>query len=465
MSQRDLLYIGIAIVVAGFLAESFAVDTTEGTWRLHTVGDRIDLDMRSGSPFWSWRTRLGLDPGALEGLDAEAIATRGSPVRFSLTRPAGRFDFEGKGGRRPAGDWAFVPDASFRDAVDAIALRPPDDGDLMRMAIDAMPREFLDGLAAIGYDRIDPDHLVRLMNRDISLDHIAAMQSLGERPGLAQIVRLHDHGIGPAFVEDLVGRGLEGIRPEDLIRIRSHGIDSDYLQEITALGFGADRINDLIRLRNHGITPAYVAAARRLHDDIGVGDILRLRDHGVDAEAIDEMRDRGLVDLSVDEIVRLRTHGVGADMVAALREGGCGHLGVEEIIRLRNHGVSADDAVRLHEAGWTELPAEDLIRLRTQGIAVERVEEFARLGYGPDSLQAIVRFQQNGVTPDLVARFREAGWDPPPEDLVRLRRHGVSPESARRAREAGFVEVEDLIRIDRIGLEEAVRRREADEPI
>jgi len=114
---------------------------------------------------------------------------------------------------------------------------------------------------------------------------------------------------------------LAGLTADQLIEMRQHGVNPAFVQEIRGLGLRDISVDQLIELRDHGVNAAYISGMRRLGGaDFDVDQLIELRDHGVTPAFIQEMRDLGLTEVSIDQLIELRDNGVDAAYIREMRE-------------------------------------------------------------------------------------------------------------------------------------------------
>lgn len=89
-------------------------------------------------------------------LKPEAINAAKTKVNFSLTREAGKFNWEGHFNRgRGTGLWTFTPDQNFAAAMRGLGYENLSDDDLLRAAWHNLTSKSVEKLKAAGYDSIE----------------------------------------------------------------------------------------------------------------------------------------------------------------------------------------------------------------------------------------------------------------------------------------------------------------------
>jgi hypothetical protein len=404
MSSRQILWVGWGIVFAGaaYISISATEELTEGRWTARLAGDRVRLELRLDPLPWGSRIRFDLDLADLEGLGAPDFESASGPVRFRMARDAGTIVFEGQGGRRPSGTYVFEPNPEFVRELSRVGDPFPEDGDLFRLAIDEVSIDVVRGLGAMGYDDLDAHDLVRIIQHGIDLAYIEAMQQLGFRPEIEEIIRLWVHGVSAATVARYRELGLTGIPVESLVRLEIHGVDPGWVRGMADAGIGTSDVEDLIRLRTHGIEPSMVAEARDSgFRALSIEELIRLSIHGIPVSYLRAACEAGLRDADFDDIVSLHNNGVEPSFLVGMAALGYGSE--DEIVRLHANGVPVATAQELHEIGYTELSVDDLVRLQANGVTPGFVRRLAEAGHDDLSADELVRISVSGVEQALTA--------------------------------------------------------------
>lgn len=147
-----------------------------------------------------------------------------------------------------------------------------------------------------------------------------------EALGAAAPIRPHEPATGAGRQRQWDGRDervddfLASLTPKQLIKLRDHDVSGAFVQQMRAAGLGELNIADLIKLHDHGVTPHFVTELR----EAGLAaltrdDLLALCDHGVDAAFVREMRALGFDTLVPDALIELYNHGVDGDIVREMR--------------------------------------------------------------------------------------------------------------------------------------------------
>ncbi len=315
-----------AVPVAAQLDGAFTLRATD-------QGDRVNLNLQYGDNQGSNYGRT-FERSALTD-----VAQSGDRITFALRRPAGSFAFEGKGTLdRAAGSYRFTPDPGFRRDIERLGFKDVDDRSLFTFAMDDLSIAGVKQLQGLVSDTLDTAQLVRLINHGAGVRYIQAMTDAGF-PKLEsnEYRRARDHGVTPAFVQEMAGLGVK-VPLAELIRMRDHGVSAEYVRTMRAAAGQGLTHDELVRARDHGVSAEFVRRMSALgYKDLPLADYVRMRDHGVTADFAEEIRTAGLTP-TASEVIRMRDHGVTADYVRRVKEKFKSTPTVEEIIRLRSRG-------------------------------------------------------------------------------------------------------------------------------
>jgi hypothetical protein len=377
-----------------------------GTWRAKLPrGDgRVELKLSARQGDSEMTTRRHLSADAFEGLDPEDFSRFSVAYRFSWKSDAGTIRFEGRGRWwRGSGSFTFEPDPGYVRRLIELGYREPSDFDLLRLTLDGISRELLEGFQAIGYTDLDLGEVMRLSRHGLDMAYIHDAQRLGYRPDLDDLVRLRNHRIGGDEIREYADRGLVGIPPDDLIRLHNHRIGPEWVAGMVEAGYSTSDVDDLIRLRSHRVQPERVARLRAIERlDLSTEQIVRLTSHRVAADYVEALAASDLADLSVDEIIRLHSHRVPTEYVTRLA--GMGYDRTESLIRMHDHRVSADEVAELHAIGYGHLGPDELIRLETHRVTPDFVKRLVDAGYEDLTVDELIDVKNRGISETLLRK-------------------------------------------------------------
>jgi len=312
--------VALAALFVSSAAIAHAADPSSvGRWSIATARSddqsrvqlRLEYSSSGNGSVWnsSWSNSVAL---ADAGIPADRLRGPMGPVSFAIQREPGTFNCVGSAGEGSgAGQFTYVPNARFDDALASRGLGRPSFHESLELAISGATLSFIDRIR-----------------------------------GTAQHVTI-----------------------ADVVRVMEHGVNPRYIDELAALGYKPGSLDDLVRLRDHGVSAEFIRAVQQAgYKNLSAEDLVRLSDHGVREKFITDMRAAGFTKVSADELVTLRDHGVSPHYLAEMSAVGYKNFSVDEVISLRDHGVTADFVGRLKAHGYNNLSVHDLIRLRDAGL-------------------------------------------------------------------------------------------------
>ena len=238
-------------------------DWVEFTLRPNRDSDQIkarfsaDEDSRRGDSSWS----TNFAPLQLAGLDVSGFRAAGTrPLRFAVTREAGRLDCSGQGGNSYAsGNCTFTPNAQFAQLLESRGIgRPTRKESFGLMAVDAR-REVIDAIAAARYPTPDIDHLMALAALDVTGDYISELARLGYRPkSLDNLVEFKALNITPEYVGAFTRAGYGNMDPEDLVQLKALNVTPEYVAAFERMGYRNLPVRTLVQLKALNISPEFV---------------------------------------------------------------------------------------------------------------------------------------------------------------------------------------------------------------
>ena len=361
-----------AMITAGVMVVGVFAATgglTPGGWKGTLSADKksIRLEMRLGSR--NSETRIGTDVLAseLEGFDAAAFSSSGTPLHLVWKKDAGSFALEGTGGRHPGGSARFEPSEAFRKSWRDLGLGAVDDGDLLMMTINGVRLADVQALNAEGVEGLDARGVIELTQDPDAMHWVAELKGRGSPVRLDEIYLLRNHGVRPETYRGYERAGLVA-DVEQMVRLHDHGVDPDYVKPTIAAGIDAHDVEGILRLHDHGVPPEYTAGIKTSGlAQTEVEDVIRLHDQGIDTDYVRDLAASNLTRLDLEGIVRLHAHGVDVDYVKIVAEFGPGERGVEDAIRLHDSGVSTEYLRGRAARAGSRLTTEDTIRAWARG--------------------------------------------------------------------------------------------------
>jgi len=226
----------------------------------------------------------GLRPSELIGLDVAALRAAGTrPLRFAITREAGRLDCAGTGGSsRGAGNCTFTADPGFTQLLASRGIgRPTRDQAFGLMAIDAR-REVIEAVAAARYPTP-------------TIDDLMALTALG---------------ITGRYISDLARAGYRPRTIDTLIEFKALGITPEWIAGFTRIGYGNLPGHRLVELKALDVSPQFIAGFERIgRRNLPVDTLVQFKALGVTPEFVERMERWRGARLSDDQLVQLRALG------------------------------------------------------------------------------------------------------------------------------------------------------------
>jgi hypothetical protein len=290
--------------------------TARGDWTADTRqgwvddGDRrIQLNMRTDNGS-NWGS--GVRVAELDGLPAAAMSGVASDVRFSWTREAGVFRFEGSfDSGRGNGSFTFAVTPAYVTGMAALGYRNLTADALLRLALIDVTQAYTRGLRDQGYGALTLDDLVRMRIHRVSAEEIRAFATLGYKSLDAEdLIKFRIHKVTPEFIRGLTERAYSGLLAEDLVKMKIHKVSLEEIDALRALGYGGLLSDELVKLRIHRVTPEFI---RSIHDvgfkTISIENLVKMRIHKVDAQFIKDLQADGYRNLSASDVIDLAIRG------------------------------------------------------------------------------------------------------------------------------------------------------------
>src|SRR6266568_2117494 len=285
--------------------------TIEGTWR----ADASNYWTRANSERWislqlqydDSNTGIGVPEHELPAL---ADARGDGPLRFTLRRDAGSFDFTGRMSYgRASGDFRFTPDPAFAPAM-----------------------------ARLGVGTLSNEEVWRFAIHDVSRDYVGAFRSAGYQLAAADLLKSRIHGATPEFAQAVKQQGLGKLDIDELVKMRIHGVTPEFIKAMRDAGYKDLPVDELVKLRIHGVSPDFIKSFAALgYKNLAISDLVKMRIHGVTPEFIKQMRDAGYGGVKVDKLVEFRIHGVDAEFVRSAKAHGFANLSADDLVDLSIH--------------------------------------------------------------------------------------------------------------------------------
>lgn len=235
---------------------SFSVDPERGdSGRLHA---RFSDDWRShGDSNWS----TDFPVSELAGLDLASFHAPGTrPLRFSITREAGRLDCAGDGGNHHlAGNCSFTANPAYTAALVNHGIGAPTREQAFGlMAVNAR-REVVDALAAAHYATPTVDDLMSLAALGVDARYVTEMARAGYRPNaIHSLVEFKALDITPEWIAGFARVGYANVPGDGLVQLRALGITPDFIAGFQRIGYRNLPVETLVQLKALDISPDFV---------------------------------------------------------------------------------------------------------------------------------------------------------------------------------------------------------------
>jgi beta-lactamase regulating signal transducer with metallopeptidase domain len=265
-----------------------------------------------------------------------------------------------------------------------------------------------------------------------------------------ELVAFRNHGVTPEFVRSLAALGYEKADPDDILSLAIHGVTVQDIGEMNRI-FGKRPLDEHVSFKIHGVTPQEVLRLSALGlGNLSPDDVVAMKIHGVDAAYVEKLRSAGYRQVSAEDVISARIHGVQPADAQEWGRLGYASGSLEDLVSARIHGVSPEFAAQVRSVGFSNLPLEDLAAFRIHGVTDDYLREMKSLGFAPPAFTAddAVAFRIHGVTPEFVREIRSLGYpNATAEDLAALRIHGISAEQIRKENSRGSrrVPLEDIV--------------------
>ena len=309
-----------ALLIAGTMVANpaNAAGATVGRWSIAARGDdpaRVQLSLEysdssnGGFSNSMWSSAV---PLADAGLPADRLRGPIAPVTFQIQREPGTFSCTGSAGEGSgAGQFTYVPNTRFDDALGSRGIGRPNYKESLELAIAGTTLAFVDQIRASS-QHANVGDLVRVVQHGVNPRYVSDLAALGYKvTSLDQLVRLRDHGVSTDFIRAVQNAGYRNLSPDDLVRLADHGVREKYITDLRAAGYAQVTADQLVTLRDHGVTPRYIGdLAAAGYKNLSPDDLIALRDHGVSVAFVDRLKSHGYNNLSVRDLIRLRDSGL-----------------------------------------------------------------------------------------------------------------------------------------------------------
>lgn len=248
-----LLLTTISFATAGLAAASNALRFE----LMQRDNDRVQLTLSSQAS-GRQRTSTGFRLEEFGGLsEASLQSLTQTPVRFSLTRDAGRLDCAGSGAmRRAAGTCRFTSNATFASFLAASGVSRPSDEEMLAMTVLGTSRTLVHGLRSARFDMPNPSDLIAMTAVGVTPEYIRDLAAHGYRPTKsADLIPLKALDVSPAYIRSLRNVGYDRLTAEELIQLKALGVSADFIVGLQRRGYRDLAVSRLVQLKALSIRP------------------------------------------------------------------------------------------------------------------------------------------------------------------------------------------------------------------
>ena len=227
----------------------------------HGGNGTIHASFRSDGPHHDNNWSTGFRPGELAGLDLAGFRGSGNrPLRFALTREAGRLDCSGHGGESYAAGYCnFVMNPAFAELLQSRGIGRPTQGQALGLMAVNVHRELIDALAAARYPTPSIDNLMALSALGVSGSYIGGMARAGYRPNsLDALMQFKALNITPEWIADFVRAGYGRMPADQLVQLKALDITPEWIAGFDRIGYRHLTVDELVQLKALDITPEFV---------------------------------------------------------------------------------------------------------------------------------------------------------------------------------------------------------------
>ena len=255
----------------------------------------VQLSLRSGKDDGNFSH--GFRDGELTGLDRALLdGGRTGPVRFTLTRDAGRIDCDGQAvSRRATGTCRFTADAAFSDFLARNGLPRPTADESYGLAVTGATRDLVDGLVQAKYAVDDVDDLMGLAAVGVTRSYIADLAGRGYRPDdTSDLIAFGALKISPAYIDAMSRSGYPKLDADAIVQFKALDISPDYIRSLASAGYSNLSSDDIAGMKAVGVTPEFMARFRQAgFTNLKPDELIQLKVFNVDTKDLEQLRREG----------------------------------------------------------------------------------------------------------------------------------------------------------------------------
>lgn len=284
---------GSASTVAAAAVLPQQVVTGEWTASLNKDDSKINLHIERRTDK-SGRHQIGqsYNFADFQGLSREQ-ASNGGPVKFSLVREAGTFEFDGTfQNSKGSGTFRFTPSQTYVSEMKRRGFdfeKDPPSTDSARLE-DRFADRMLNAAA---------------LNVTTALADDLLSANFGKLD-VSDLFKAAIFKVDSAFMREMKASGFPDMGMEELVKARIFKIDAKFVTEATQMGFAKEPFESLVKMKIFKVTPEFITEVRNEGlTDLSVEDSVKLRIFKIDAEFIRQAKAEG-IPLEVERLVQRR---------------------------------------------------------------------------------------------------------------------------------------------------------------
>jgi hypothetical protein len=256
-------------------AQSNSQQQSSGTWRASVSKSNTKINLNLEREHKRGKSNMGhdFDFAELQGLTIEQ-ALNGGPANFSLSREAGRVDFEGSfQNGKGSGTFRFTPNPAFVSAMKSrgFNFEESQDADDDRHGEDRVfaatmlnvTTALADDLASAGFDKLQTEDLFKAAIFKVDSKFAREMKASGfENLGMEELVKARIFKVDPEFARQVAQMGFEKEPFESLVKMQIFKVTPEFISEVRNEGLTNLQIEDLVKLRIFKIDALYIRQAK-----------------------------------------------------------------------------------------------------------------------------------------------------------------------------------------------------------
>ena len=227
---------------------------------------RVELSLKRSDEHHSndWSSSFAMSE--LAGLDSAGFRAAGTrPVRFSISRDAGRIDCTGNGGNSLAsGTCTVTADASFDGFLRQHGIAQPREDETYGLIALDVHRSLVESLSAARYPAATAGKLMELTAVGVTPDYIRSLAAAGYLPSsLDLLTQVAAMKISSEFIGSFARAGYPNLTPEELVQLKALSITPEFAASFDRLGYGRLPVDTLVQLKATGVTSEFVRSVQQ----------------------------------------------------------------------------------------------------------------------------------------------------------------------------------------------------------